>query len=404
MLASYVPVLSPPLGAFAFLSPYLWFYARDLWDNSFAIPFSVMLLATYVGFHATDRFRWLAASGLFAVLCLLTHLMTLPLIGAVVLHFLVCRRRHLRSSRSFALRATAVGVVCALATAPYLVQLSAGSATNLLWSPSVRSILFAFDGFRIFTLVGFDYVIGSWEAGGAGPVLRVLSAMTYPVAAFGLYRLNTLLRERSPWSADSASDPRTTQPDAPTVPPDAPTAQPDQAADATGAEAGVLAIALVLFVILANGKRLAEHPHYYSGVWIVFFCVWWLGMSALVRWARARRLWCGQVVAMAVFLPGLASWLHVNHGTRSLHYGPTLANQMAVARELDRLGVEGVPPSQAHHPRLFPQAIRVLRRLDASYEGDTAEGDGREGAYEIRYADPDGTSGEIRVFAMAPPR
>ncbi|NIW66339.1 MAG: hypothetical protein GWN06_21120, partial [Gemmatimonadetes bacterium] len=44
LLARRVAGLAPALGAFAFLSPYLWFYSRDLWDNSFAVPFSAMLL------------------------------------------------------------------------------------------------------------------------------------------------------------------------------------------------------------------------------------------------------------------------------------------------------------------------------------------------------------------------
>ncbi|NIW66337.1 MAG: hypothetical protein GWN06_21110, partial [Gemmatimonadetes bacterium] len=73
--------------------------------------------------------------------------------------------------------------------------------------------------------------------------------------------------------------------------------------------------------------------HYYNGVWMVFFTFWWAGMSDLVSRAWARRLFLGQALLMVGFLVGLVGWLHVNRGTRSLHYGPTLANQMAVARE-----------------------------------------------------------------------
>ncbi|MBT8489018.1 MAG: glycosyltransferase family 39 protein, partial [Gemmatimonadetes bacterium] len=324
LLGRSVPRLSTPLGAFAFLSPYLWFYARDLWDNSFAIPFTAMLVATYAAFHASKRTRWLVGTALFAVLCVMTHLMTTPLVGAVLVHLVWSQRRRLAHDRRFAFAAGGLGAAAAAALAPYLRTVSAGPATDLLWSPSPRALLFALDGFRIFTLRGFDYVIGDWTAAGFAPALVVISSVSYGVGAWGAVLLNRVLRQGDVWEAKGAADGKDAK----------------ETGDAEAAVAGVVALTLVFFVIVANGKRLVEHPHYYSGVWIAFFALWWWGMSDLVSRLWARRVLVCQAATMAAFLVGLAVWLHVNGGTRSLHYGPTLGNQMAVAAELDRLGVE----------------------------------------------------------------
>lgn len=391
LLGRSVPRFAVPLAAFAFLSPYLWFYSRDLWDNSFSIPFTTMVVATYAAFHSSGRTRWLMGTAVFAVLSLMTHLMTTPLVGAVLLHLLLSQRRRLVADRRFAATVAAIGLASILAMVPYLRSVSAGSATALLWSPSPRALLFALDGFRVFTLRGFDYVIGDWGAGGLAPALVAVSCLSYLVGGWGALLLNRILRDGDAWDA--------------TAPPEEAPDSRAGAGDASGAVAGVVALTLVLFVIVANGKRLVEHPHYYSGVWIAFFVLWWWGMSDLGRRLWARRVLLVQAGAMAGFLVGLSVWLHLNVGTRSLHYGPTLGNQMVVAAELERLGVEDAPPSPAHHPRLFPQAIRVLRRLDARARNEewvaAMEGGGSVGGeppvsgYEIVYARPEGVSGEI---------
>lgn len=387
LLASSVSRLTPVLGAFAFLSPYLWFYARDLWDNSFTTPFSAMLLAAYARYLASGRERWLALTVLFGAFCLLTHFMTVPVVSAVAVHFLVTRRRRLVREPRFTLRLAAMAGGALALCLPYFVRLFPRTDAHLLWSPSPRSLLFAFDGFRLSSLLGFDYVIGPWSAGGAGPVLRVLSAFTYVVGAYGLYRLDGMLREGRPWAAVEGR-----------APPPPETTEVASEVEASPGDAGtgvaaVMALTLVFWVILANGERLSQHPHYHSGVWIVFFLLWWLGMSDLVNRAWARRTFYVQAAAMAVFLPSLVFWLHGNRGTRSLHYGPTLENQMAVARELDELGVADIPPSRAVHPRLFPQAIRVLRRLHARGEGGIPARVRPAEDFEIVYEGGDGDGG-----------
>ena len=78
--------------AIAFLSPCLWFYARDLWDNSWGIPFSMVLWTSYLYFDDKPSLRRLIVPAVTAAALVLIHLMSLPLIGAVGIHFVVKHR------------------------------------------------------------------------------------------------------------------------------------------------------------------------------------------------------------------------------------------------------------------------------------------------------------------------
>jgi hypothetical protein len=360
LLAHNMTGLSPVLGAFAFLSPYLWFYARDLWDNSFAIPFSAMLLATYAQFCRDGRLRSLVWVGLFGTLCFLTHLMTLPVVGAVLIHFVATQRGRMLGSWRFALGVLAVSAACVALSLPYLVETLGRSMAIPRLMPSPASVAFSLNGMRLFTLTGFDYVIGAWHLNGVGPIIRLVSLLTYVVGAYGLVLCVRAVKH--PENAES------------------------------GQMGVVLLLALALFVLIANGSRLREHPHYYNGIWIVFFIFWWMGMTRLARMTWARRAFLLQAAVMALFLVATVGWLHANSGTRSLHYGPTLANQMEIAKELEELGFVGDPPSAAHHPRLFPHAIRVLRRL---HRRSGPERPSTAIDVEIVYAEPQGRSGAI---------
>lgn len=369
LLSRNLAGLVPVLGAFAFLSPYLWFYSRDLWDNSFAIPFSAMLLGAYVQFCSDGRLRSLAGAGLFGTLCFMTHFMTMPLVVAIGIHFVATQWRTALRSPRFAVGVLVILAFLLMLSFPYLSGVSGGPLASFRLLPSLRSIAFSLNGMRLFSLLGFEYVIGSWGIGGLGLIAQFISLFSYGVGAYGV-----VLCIREVRGGEDVLQKQV---------------------------ASVLLLALACFVLVANGKLLREHPHYYNGVWIVFFCFWWMGMSRLIRQAWARRVFLGQVAVMACFLVGVASWIHLNRGTQTLHYGPTLANQMAVARELDRLGIDDAPPSTARHPRAFPHAIRVLRRLNRRSGGIVGTPGTGPPTVEIAYVDPDGPSGEI-VLLVTP--
>ena len=65
------PWFIPPL----LCSPYLWFYARAIWDNTFNIPLSALAFASAVSFLARGRAWTLLLSLACCLAMLLTHLM-----------------------------------------------------------------------------------------------------------------------------------------------------------------------------------------------------------------------------------------------------------------------------------------------------------------------------------------
>lgn len=397
--------LAPALGAFAFLSPYLWFYARDLWDNSFSIAFSAVLLAAYVTYLKEERAGWLALAGLFAAFCFLTHLMTLPLVGAVAIHFAATRWRSLRDLR-FALMVTVIVLACGALCFPYLRSMGGGSMAGFRILPSPVSVWFALGGMRVFTLAGFDYFVGDWGAWwGRGPGWLAFLAVGVTLLSWIAGAAGAIAWGRDALSGSALASPSGRGGDT-------------RLASSVGR---LLLLALVLWIILASGLRLREHPHYYNGLWVVFFLFWWRGMSALAKTVVTRRLFAAQAVVMATFLVGLTWTVHENRGLKALHHGPSLSNQIAVARELEREGLEVVQPSEVLHARLFPHAIGVLRRLERGHgpviptgpqAGAGAAGDAegaadsaaRAGRVQIVYVDAEGPRGEIAISLPARPR
>ena len=54
--------ISAWLAVLVMLSPWMWYYSRQLWDNSFCIPLSAMTIAAYADYLATRCGRSLSLS------------------------------------------------------------------------------------------------------------------------------------------------------------------------------------------------------------------------------------------------------------------------------------------------------------------------------------------------------
>ena len=77
---------NPWFAPLVMLGPFFWFYARLLWDNTFAIPIGILLLASYGDYLRRKKgFTFLIAASC-AIALPLIHPMTLPLVMAVVIH------------------------------------------------------------------------------------------------------------------------------------------------------------------------------------------------------------------------------------------------------------------------------------------------------------------------------
>jgi hypothetical protein len=267
--------------------------------------------------------------------------MSLPLIAALGLHFVLFHRAWLRLHPLTAV--FLVGIALALAS-PYLLHLMHSSLGGGAPPRRGASIGFSFCGPVLFTAIGFERYLGKgwFAATGASGIETFFSgaavfitALAFAFSYYGFFQAVRSLRLPK-------NEPRFTL--------------------------SFLAVVAFAFHFLLNlAMGLFNYAHYYNGVWIFFFLFLWIGVSALaeVKWGRVA---CAAYVGgLAVSLMQIAVFIHRHGGSRELYYGPTLGNLIAVAKQLNESGAN--TPSLAVGPlesKLFPNVLPTLQKLYAS--------------------------------------
>jgi hypothetical protein len=291
-----------------FLSLYFWFYSRDLWDNSLLVGVTAVLGYAYLVFLQTSRRRWLVLAGACAVASILIHLMAAPIVGAVALHFLGSRLGWAKKNLGFTVALT---LLCAAALWPYLSHLVATPREpSGPWVFRPASLFFALYGARDFSAAALEYFFG-WGWFLVGPLpLQALGAAAVGVTLYAFVPTfyGVWVCARRIWGGP---------------------------ADLARSTATVFLLALGLHTGLMTAHSLVSHPHYYNGIWFVFFVFFCFGQAALPR----RRAW---KLASRVYLAGLAvsylvgvGMIHFYSGNREMRYGTTLGNQLVLASEMN---------------------------------------------------------------------
>lgn len=324
---------------FALFSPFFWLYCRQIWDNSFAIPLAGWALAGYALFLAGRRWGialCIACSGLLVLI----HLMSAPLIAAIALHAIFTQRATLRQ----AIWQIAIPTLAALAAgAMYWPVLVRGLRSGVgLTIPSAESLLFTLSGGTWFGGPAFVRMVGQdWfdAAPGALQILTLILSLLVVLVPAGMVLSCAQLMRTSRSRA-----PRTT-------------------AD----HLAIVALLTLLLQFLYYGVRNAlGHTHYFNASWIAYafliglFCHW------LSQWRPGRAAVQGLLACAAGALLALTVQIHRTGGTRALTFGPTLANQLAVARTLHEL-----PPGSQITPAVpdiasIPIRIQVLMAMQGT--------------------------------------
>ncbi len=291
-----------------FLSLYLWFYSRDLWDNSLLTGVTSVLVFAYFTFLQNARRRWLVLVGACSVVAILIHLMALPVVAAVALHFLGARLGWIKKHPVF------TGVLlagCAAALWPYIAHLLAAPHEPAgPWSFRPASFFFGLYGARSFTAAALEYFFGwGWFLLGPWPLQALCAAAVgATLYAFVPTFYGVWVCARRVWGGP-----------------------PDLARSA----ALVSLLAWGLHVGLMTGNGLVSHPHYYNAIWFVFFVFFCFGQAALPRrsgWKRAGQIYLG---GMAVSYFAGVGMIHYYSGNREMRYGTTLGNQLALVAEMN---------------------------------------------------------------------
>jgi hypothetical protein len=326
--------LWPWFAAVILCSPYLWYSDRTLWDNTFCQPLAALGFAGYAAFAAHGSRLGLASALAACVGLSLVHLMSLAFVAALGLNLLVFHRRALWRERW--LVAVVVGVGLGIG-APYYRQLLTGSSQGIVLG-GPEAWLFALSGAQLVSAEGIDAIFGSrWLAADAsawGVAARaaisasrlafVLSWVGLAVAAWAL------LRRRL--------DPRR-------------------------AHAAALALSLVAAQMVLNGlSDRWGYWHYFNATWIATAVLAWLGIDAARRVPGLAAALAGTLGACLLFVTVyLAVRIHTGGASRD-SYGATLANQLAVVRELRR-HAPGPLRIEVGQYRRFPHALETLLRI-----------------------------------------
>lgn len=298
-------------------SPHLLFYTRMLWDNTFCIPISLLLVASWIHFSRTS-----SARSFFAMLaCLLVlptiHLMALPLCIAIGIDLL----RHVRQWRA---RAYAVGSVVAVGLYvavfwQYFVHLAETVSPSAQTAKGLGGWIFALLGGRVlsgwnmsayfYTPEWMSRYLGTWgDLLVAGSAVLVIAVWVGIAATFAQSHRNDA---RTACARARADD-------------------PDRRLS------HVLLIAFAGLVILDGLSGAADMPHHFNGAWPVFIIFAWEGLR---RCCPARRLPMASAAVLVLnlsFTLSLVIALHMSGGGRD-RYGPTLSNQIEIAQEVRRL-------------------------------------------------------------------
>lgn len=361
-IASSCRNLTPAAGALALLSPYLWLYSRQLWDNTFLIPLSALSAAAYVSFcvrPAAWKF-WMA--GIALTFMLLTHLMSAAWIVPLLLHGVWF---HGRWIREHVLSAAAQAVVAVLISWPYFTLLCRVPQADLphpaysLWA----GWFFPFLGGQFFSAFGLDYFFGEeWETGG----IWIFSQITF--LALPLVWVGMSLTVRRLWQiAKSAGD---------------------MDADA---HLGLLACATILTQCLLNGlMRAYGHPHYFNATWVGFLYFFWTALSSIPAPRISQSVYA---LSMAVVLGFLILQIHRSAGNQTIHYGPALGHQVDIVRQIHAYHPASPIYTEIPNYKLVPHAFKTLRRFYGLNGTDT----GPLKELTILPADEAGREGRMKV-------
>lgn len=350
--------LNPWFAAAVVLAPYVWMYHRILWDASFAVPIGSLALAAYAAFLRTGSGRAL----LLAVACLMgilfIHPQDLPLFAPIAIHMIWRHRPALWRRRAgvgvilavtLALNAVYIGLASKAVVSRFAGSVRTGypsttSRAQALLTPSLGGAL----------LGGWHYAeVDSRLRGPAGLVAaaKLASSIVYPLIWIGIAAAGVRLLRRRRGADDAELD----DPADPTL------------RHARRAIFDIALAGLALLFLLYGLMRMPPYPQYFFGTFILHVMFAWIGVDALSR-IRLGGL-ATAVYGLSVGYITLASMWQIHHEgydrddiTDSRMERPTLANQLEVARELNRYRDTRVMTDVLVYQK-YPQSLRALRLL-----------------------------------------
>jgi hypothetical protein len=337
--------LSPWFAVVTMLSPWIWLFSRSLWDSTWCIPISALLLAAYARFLAAPK----PAALITAAICGLTlpfiHLMGIAMVLPILLHLLLFRRAQVWAWR------WRIGValsVCLYLFWPYLFY----SFTHI--QPAVPPNGSALLGW-LFPLLGGHFltlgVAGTMPGDGWQDYAPASLRFTVELAQW-------ISRTAIPmvWLGMALAIPRAWS-----------MIRRPQSANVVDHLCFIALSVWICQTLLDGFGRVYFAPHYYSGTWTAYIFFAWLAAD----WVRShlrKSIFISVITIYAVsLLVGtsiIATTIARNAGTRGIYYGTSLGNQLAAIHLLRDYSENSPVDIQFPQWESHPLALKVLLELN----------------------------------------
>jgi hypothetical protein len=361
-------------------SPYLWFYARQIWDNSFILAFSAIGLGAYSYFHLNRSKVFLLLAVVSTSVLPLIHFMALPLVMALALHMALFARRELFQWRLILLAYFSCFVIFHANYFGFLYTglghlqphtITLNSTINFL-----RGWLFPLGGGRLLSGWGLDYFFGKdfFPHHAGFSVMQLVSCLGFVLVLFGVYLATKKLFENRflfPLKEFFSGY---------TLP-----------VDIRTHFAFIIVVSLCFQILECGISHSYFYPHYHNGLWIVDVLAAWFAVDRLVKMKWG--VWMVSIygASLVYILLSIMAIVHDRGGTRGRHYGPTIGNQLEVVRALGkqntRYPVFCIVENFMKYPSIA--ALRTLCLKDTSSQ--------QRDSLCIDYVSNDARSGRVRV-------
>lgn len=310
----------------ALLSPYLWIYSRDLWDNSFVVPLSGLSIVSYLSFTQTLKVSRFFVAFISLTCAFLTHLVSLPVLAGCAIH-LIFFHRHWMKRNFFTLLILSIPNLILLL--PYIVHLFSKSVIFLDNPRDLGHLFMPFLAARFYSTLGLEYFYGKeWltleNFDGVWKVVLGFTVLSYLFTWHGIFKSITSVIQKE------------------------------------GALFSISALMVLTFlfqILLCFGLKLIPIPNFHSSIWLVTFYFLCLSLST-VNWGWLRKGYVFCFLFTSILFPVR---IHLNHGSRAHHYGATLGNLIDIAKLVEKYPSEIKIEMNVKQLKEFPQSLELLR-------------------------------------------
>jgi hypothetical protein len=338
--------VSPWLAVVTMCSPWMWYYSRQLWDNSISVPLCALQLAAYGQFIQSKRGWALCLSIVCAALSCMVHLIVLPFLLVLALHALIYETR---SVLKFKWPAIVTVVVMLIVCEPYMryaVTFHGSKVPDYFawW----KGWIFPLFGAQHITAKNIGYVLEeSW--GNIQPAaIRYAFALARAITFIGLFAcwVGMLMGIPMAWRALGKSREATT-------------------AD----HLCLIGLATLAVQTLFDGlEHVTYYPHYYNTTWTIYVVFAFIALAALPRWFGEKSLVARTTLPVyaisLAFVEIIIAWqIARNSGSRGDHYNAVLSNQIEVVKKIGEFSDASPIDVQVDYWQARPETLRVLRQL-----------------------------------------